>query len=159
MYDIFAERSNFEKIAVVCPGTSALTNLATETIVSGVVSAMGAACVVAVDSSTTKDAQRLCAAIHLTDSGIESHGKTARLCQATIGVPVIAVAVPTAISVAAPSGDGAGEKGLLLAPVQVAEAISIASFIIACALVQIAYPELDYESCKQYIGLTLHGII
>ena len=32
MYDIFAERSNFEKIAVVCPGTSALTNLATETI-------------------------------------------------------------------------------------------------------------------------------
>ena len=41
MYDIFAERSNFEKIAVVCPGTSALTNLTTETIVSGVVSAMG----------------------------------------------------------------------------------------------------------------------
>ena len=159
MYDIFAERSNFEKIAVVCPGTSALTNLATETIVSGVVSAMGAACVVAVDSSTTKDEQRLCAAIHLTDSGIESHGKTARLCQATIGVPIIAVAVPTAISVAAPSDDGAGKKGLLLAPVQVADAISIASFIIACAITQIAYPELDYKSCRRYIGLLLSGVI
>lgn len=159
MYDIFAERSNFEKIAVVCPGTSALTNLATETIVSGVVSAMGAACVVAVDSSVTKDAAMLCAAIHLADSGIENQGKTAHLCQTTVGVPVIAVVVPTAISAVATSDDGAGEKGLLLAPVQVADTISIASFIIACAIAQIAYPELDYESCKQYIGLTLHGVI
>ena len=159
MYDIFTERSNFEKIAVVCPGTSALTNLATETIISGVVSAMGAACVLAVDSCITKDAARLCAAIHLADSGIASHGKTAHLCQAIIGVPVIAVAVPTVINAAAPSDDEVGEKGLLLAPVQVADAISIASFIIACAIAQIAYPELDYESCKQYIGLALHGVI
>ena len=157
MYDIFTERSNFEKIAVVCPGTSALTNLATETIVSGVVSAMGAACVVAVDSSVTKDAAMLCAAIHLADSGVENQGKTAHLCQTTVGVPVIDVAVPTAISALAPSSDDAGEKELLLAPVQVAEAISIASFIIACAIAQIAYPELDYESCKQYIELALHG--
>lgn len=159
MYDIFAERSNFEKIAVVCPGTSVLTNLATETIVSGVVSAMGATCVVAVDSCATKDAERLCATIQLTDSGVESQSKTAHLCQATVGVPVIAVVVPTAISVATPSDDGAGEKGLLLAPVQVAEAISIASFIIACAITQIAYPELDYGSCKQYIEFCLRGII
>ena len=157
MYDIFTERSNFEKIAVVCPGTSALTNLATETIVSGVVSAMGAACVVAVDSSVTKDAAMLCAAIHLADSGVENQGKTAHLCQTTVGVPVIAVAVPTAISALAPTSDDAGEKELLLAPVQVAEAISIASFIIACAIAQTAYPELDYESCKQYIELALHG--
>lgn len=159
MYDIFTERSNFEKIAVVCPGTSALTNLATETIISGVVSAMGAACVLAVDSCITKDAARLCAAIHLADSGIASHGKTAHLCQAIIGVPVIAVVVPTAISAAVLSDDEVGENGLLLAPVQVADAISIASFIIACAIAQIAYPELDYESCKQYIGLALHGVI
>lgn len=159
MYDIFTERSNFEKIAVVCPGTGALTNLTTETIISGVVSAMGAACVVAVDSCVTKDAKRLCAAIHLTDSGIKNQGRTAHLCQTTVGVPVIAVAVPTAISAAVLSDDEVGEKGLLLAPVHVAEAISIASFIIACAIAQIAYPELDYESCKQYIGLALHGII
>lgn len=159
IYDIFTERSNFEKIAVVCPGTSALTNLATETVISGVVSAMGAACVVAVDSSVTTDAQRLCAAIHLTDSGIRNQGKTAHLCQATVGVPVIAVAVPTAISAVVPSDDGAGEEELLLAPAHVAGAISIASFIISCAVAQIAYPELDYESCKQYIELCLHGII
>lgn len=159
MYDIFTERSNFEKIAVVCPGTSALTNLATETIISGIVSGMDAACVVVVDSSATKDAKSLCAAVHLTDSGIKSQSKTARLCQATIGVPVIAVAVPTAISALAPSSDNAGEEELLLAPVQVAEAISIASFMIACAIAQIAYPELDYESCRRYIGLLLNGVI
>ena len=159
MYDIFTERSNFEKIAVVCPGTSALTNLATETIISGIVSGMDAACVVVVDSSATKDAKSLCATVHLTDSGIKSQSKTARLCQATIGVPVIAVAVPTAISALAPSSDDAGEEELLLAPVQVAEAISIASFMIACAIAQIAYPELDYESCRRYIGLLLNGVI
>lgn len=113
----------------------------------------------AVDSCVTKDAARLCATIQLADSGIESQGKTAHLCQATVGIPVIAVVVPTAISVAAPSDDGAGEKGLLLAPVQVAEAISIASFLIACAIAQIAYPELDYMNCKQCIELCLHGII
>lgn len=159
MYDIFVKRSNFDKISVVCPGTSALTNLATETIISGVVSAMEAACVVAVDSSTTNDAKRLCATIQLTDSGVKSQGNTAHLCRATVGVPVIALVVPTVISTAALFEDGVKEEELLLAPLQVTDAISIASFIIACAIAQIAYPELDYESCKQYTGLALYGVI
>lgn len=159
MYSFFTEKSNFKKIAVVCPGTSALTNLATETIISGIVSGMDAACVVVVDSSATKDAKSLCATVHLTDSGIKRQSKTAYLCQATVGVPVIAVVVPTSLSAAAPSDAGTGAEELLLAPVQVADTISIASFMIACAIAQIAYPELDYESCKQYIGLVLHGVI
>lgn len=159
MYDIFAERSNFEKIAVICPGASALTNLATETIVFGVVSAIGAACVVVVDSYATKDAKRLCATIQPTDIGIENQGKTVYLCQTTVGVLGIAVVVPTAVNAAASSDDRTGEKELLLAPVHVADAISIASLIIACAITQAAYPELNDINCKQYIELCLHGII
>lgn len=156
MYRSFVEKSNFEKITVVCPGTSAQTNLPTETIVSGVVSAMGAACVLAVDSCVTADTARLCGTIQLTDSGIRNHNQTAHLCQPTVGVPVISIVVPTAICV---HDDKGVAKNLLLAPVHITDTISIASFIIACAIAQVAYPELDYGSCKQYIELFLHGVI
>lgn len=159
MYNVFSPKSNFEKIGVICPGTMGQTNLTTETIISGVASAMGAACVLAVDSCVARDAKRLCATIQLSDSGIVNHNRTANLTQATVGIPVIAIVVPTVICMESPPGDSDMEQQLLLAPIHIEESISIASFIIACAIALAAHPELDYESCKQYIEYILHSVI
>lgn len=159
MYRIFSPKSNFEKIAVVCPGTMGQTNLTTETIISGVASAMDAACVLAVDSCVARDMRRLCATIQLTDSGIMNHNQTAHLTQDTVGVPVISIVVPTAVCAEGPSDDNDTEEKLLLAPVHIEDSINAASFIIACAIAQTAHPELDYDSCKRYIEFTLHGVI
>lgn len=157
-YESFAERSNFERVSVICPGVSALTNLSTETIISSVAAGMGAACVLTIDSSTCKDVARLCSTIQLSSSGMQTYRRTVDLSQATLGIPVVSITVPTVIQAADLSEKGNIDPELFFTPLHIQNSINAASFIIACAVAQVAYPDLDYESCKMYINLFLHGV-
>lgn len=158
-YEALITGSQFEKIAVICPGVKALTNLSSETIISSVASTIGAACVLTVDACMCADAKRLCSTIQLTSSGMRTYYNTAELCQNTLGIPVISIAVPTTIRAADLSAQKGADPELILTPLHVLDSVKIASFVIASAIAQVAYPELDYESSKQYIELFLHGII
>lgn len=159
MYEASSLSSNFEKIAVICPDTSAQTNLSTEAIISGVTSRIGAACVLAVDACTCKEAKRLCSAIDVTDTGMQTYSKTSELRQSTLGIPVISIEVPTAIRAADLSVKADAGPDYFLTPISISDVIDAASFIIACAISQMAYPELDYKNCKQYIEFFLHGVV
>jgi len=118
---------------------------------------MGAGCVLAVDASACKSIERLCSAIDLTSSGMQAYSRTVDLTQTTIGVPVVSITVPTVIRAADLSGSKK-DSDSLLTDAHISEVGSPASFVIACALALVCYPELDYESCKRYIELFLHGI-
>lgn len=156
MYGLFIENSNFKQIAVISPGTGGQTNLPTDTIVKGVVSAIGAGCVLVIDAGVCTEADRLCGSISITDSGMSTYHKTAFLCQSTIGVPVVTVSVPTVIRL--PGLEVEGQE-LLLTHFHIEDVIKTASFIIACSLTQLSYPEFDYESCKQGVELCLNNIM
>lgn len=158
-YESLSIGSNFEKIAVICPGVRALTNLSSETIISSVASTIGAACVLTVDACVCTDAERLCSTIQLTSSGMRTYYNTAELYQSTLGVPVISIVVPTTIRAADLSAQKDVDPELILAPLHVLDSVKIASFVIASAIAQVAYPKLDYESSKQYIELFLHGVV
>lgn len=150
--------SNFSKVAAICPGVLGKTNLSTETIISGVASAMNATCVLTVDSCVTQEADRLCSTIQLSNTGMDNRWQTVSLRQSVLGVPVVSVAVPTALSV---SDFSSGDNGLQvssLAPSNVGEIINTAALIIACAITQAAYPSLDYESCRQCIELSAYNL-
>lgn len=158
-YESFSLRSNFERVSVICPGVSALTNLSSETIISSVASGMDAACILTIDASACTDAARLCSTIQLSSSGMQTCWGAADLSHTTLGIPVISIAVPTAVRAADLSVKENVDPGLFLTPLYVLDTVDAASFIIACAVTQVVYPELDFESCKQYIGLFLHGVI
>ena len=55
-------------------------------------------------------------------------------------------------------GERPADRELFLTPTHISSVINVASFILACAGTQVVYPELDYESCKQYIELFVHDI-
>ena len=157
-YESFTEQFNFEKVSVICPGVNGLTNLPTETIISSVSAGMNAACVLTIDSSTCKDAARLCSTIQLSGSGMQIYQRAVDLSQNTIGIPVVAITVPTVIRAVDLSAKGTVDPELFFTPLHIQDSINAASFIIACAVAQVAYPDLDYESCKMYINLFLHGV-
>ena len=157
-YESFSLRSNFERVTVICPGVKALTNMSSETIISSVASGMGAACVLAIDASACTDIERLCSTVQLTNSGMQTYWGTTDLSLSTLGVPVISICVPTAIRMADLGGERPVDRELFLTPTHISSVINVASFILACAITQVVYPELDYESCKQYIELFLHDI-
>lgn len=159
MYEASSLSSNFEKIAVICPDTGAQTNLSTEAIIAGVTSQIGAACVLTVDACTCKEAKRLCSAIDVTDTGMQTYSKTSELRQSTLGIPVISIEVPTAIRAADLSVKADTGPDCFLTPINISAVIDAASFIIACAISQMVYPELDYKNCKQYIEFSLHGVV
>ena len=157
-YESFAEQSNFERVSMICPGVSALTNLSTEAMISSVAAGMDAACVLTIDSSTCKDVERLCSTIQLSSSGMQIYQRAVDLSQTTVGIPVVAITVPTVIRAADLSAKGNVDPELFFAPLHIQDSINAASFIIACAVAMVAYPDLDYESCKMYINLFLHGV-
>ena len=157
-YESFSERSNFERVSVICPGVGALTNLSTEAIISSVAEGMGAACVLTIDASACKDVKRLCSTIQLSSSGMQTYQGAVDLSQATLGIPVVSITVPTAIRAADLSVKENIDPELFFTPLHIQDSINAASFIIACAVAQVAYPDLDYESCKMYINLFLHGV-
>ena len=159
MFEAFVTQPSFEKVAMICPGVNGLTNLSSDRIIASIASAINAACVLAVDASSCRDIERLCASISLTDNGLCTFCNTANLRQSTVGVPVITIGVPTAIRASALSGAESTDQEPLLTTLHISNVIQAASFIVACAIAQVAFPELNYESCKQYIGLFLNNII
>ena len=159
LFESFVEKSNFEKVVIVCPGVNGYTNLSSEKIVASVASAINAACILAVDCTSCTDLERLCSSISLTDNGMHSYWGTVDLRESTMGIPVVTIGVPTMIGVSALFDTGNTAQELHLTTLHIPNVIQSASFIIACAIAQVAFPELDFESCKQYIGLFLNNII
>lgn len=158
-YEAFSFTSVFEKAATICPGTISQTGLPTETIISGVVSAMNAACILTIDSSMCRDLETLCSTIQLCDAGMRSWWGTADLRQSSLGIPVISIVMPTAISIGDLCNEENSRSDLFMSPIHVSNAIELAAFVIGCAITRIIYPHLDYEKCKQLITLFLLGIV
>lgn len=159
LFESFVAKSNFEKVVMICPGVNGYTNLSSEKIIASVVSAIDAACILAVDCTSCTDLERLCSSISLTDNGMHAYWGTADLRESTVGIPVVTIGVPTMIGVPALFNTENTAQELYLTTLHISNVIQSASFIIACAITQVAFPELDYESCKQYIGLFLNNII
>lgn len=70
-----------------------------------------------------------------------------------MGAPTI-----TRVSVK-PGGLANGAQEFLLTALDISDVTQAVSFVITCAITQVAFPDLDYESCKQYIGFALNNVI
>lgn len=90
------------EVASFAPGVLAQTGIDTEELVRGAVGHVGPDLVVAVDALAARSADRLMTTVQLCDTGIApGSGMGNRRCaldQSTLGVPVIAVGVPTVVN-------------------------------------------------------------
>lgn len=88
-------------VAAVAPGVLGLTGMETGEIVRGIVREVHPERVVCIDALAAQDPDRLCTTIQLADSGIRPGSGVgnhrAALTEQTLGVPVLAVGVPTVV--------------------------------------------------------------
>ena len=110
----------FTPVSALAPGVLAATGMAALELLRGAVQATGCAAVIAVDALAARSRERLCATVQLGDtglipgSGVGNHRKA--IDKTTLGVPVVAVGVPTVIA-AHLLGDGQPEDDpLFLTP-------------------------------------------
>ena len=96
-------------LAAIAPGVAAQTGMDTAQILRGVVEAMRPDLVIAVDALAARSPARLAATVQLSDSGIQPGGGIGNarraLTKESIGVPVMALGVPTVINCATLLGD------------------------------------------------------
>lgn len=136
----------FEKLAVLTPGVSGMTNLSGSTVIASVASSISAACVLTIDSICCTDYSQLCRSLQLTDAGMRIHHTGEELSLSTTGVPVISIGVPTVIRTGdSEQDDGASERDLLTVS-NIEAVVKCASLMIACAILQVAYPGLDHAA-------------
>jgi spore protease len=94
----------FRSVCAVTAGVLGLTGIETAEIVRGVTEHVQPAAVIAIDALAAMDAVRLCRTFQLTDTGITpgsgTGGTRGAITKQTLGVPVIAIGVPTVIDAA-----------------------------------------------------------
>ena len=94
--------AGFTSVAALAPGVLAATGMETLELLRGAVQATGSAAVIAIDALAARSRDRLCATVQLGDtglipgSGVGNHRKAINT--ETLGVPVVAVGVPTVIA-------------------------------------------------------------
>ena len=99
MPDIISEP--VRAVSAVAPGVLGTTGMETLEVLSGIVEHVRPDIVVAVDALASRRAARISTAIQLTDTGIHpgsgvGNGRSG-LTQETLGVPIIAIGVPTVV--------------------------------------------------------------
>ena len=117
----------FTPVSALAPGVLAATGMETLELLRGAVQATGSAAVIAIDALAARCRDRLCATVQLGDtglipgSGVGNHRKAINA--RTLGIPVVAVGVPTVIA-ASLLGEGGGEdEPLFLTPRDIDEKV------------------------------------
>ena len=94
--------NDLRSVASVSTGVLGMTGIESFEIISGIVKKCDFDCVIAIDALAAMDIRRLGSTVQLSDSGISPGSgignKRSELSRNTLGVPVIAVGVPTVIS-------------------------------------------------------------
>ena len=96
---------DFRKVSAITPGVLGMTGVESAEIISGVAKKISPEFIIVIDALASRKAGRLCNTIQITDTGIipgsgVGNARAAINCE-TLGVPVIAVGVPTVVDMSA----------------------------------------------------------
>ncbi len=107
--------SSFRPVAALAAGVLASTGVESGELSRAVVQRIRPACVIAVDALASRALSRVCSTVQLTDTGISPGSgvgnSRAALTRKTMGVPVLALGVPTVVDVATLCADVLEEAG------------------------------------------------
>lgn len=105
----------FRPVAALRPGVLATTGIESAETVRALTARIHPAAVIAIDALAARKAERLCTTVQLSDSGIAPGSGVGNhrsaLTKATLGVPVIAVGVPTVVDAGTLAADLLEESG------------------------------------------------
>lgn len=103
------EEHNQIQMTAIAPGVMAQTGMETAVIVRGIVEASKPDVVIAVDALAARSSSRLNTTVQMSDKGIHPGSGVGNhrtgINEQTVGVPVIAIGVPTVIEAATIAGD------------------------------------------------------
>lgn len=105
----FMQKNGYGCVSALAPGVMAQTGIETGEILESIVKETKPEIVIAVDALAARSVKRLCTTVQITDTGISPGAgvgnRRKELSLETLGVPVIAVGVPTVVDAETIIGD------------------------------------------------------
>ena len=137
-------------VAALCPGVAAATGMETLELLTGAAAAIRPGAIVCIDALCARARERLCATVQLSDtglvpgSGVGNHRRA--IDRDALGVPVIALGVPTVIDA------GEGGDPLFVTPGDIDSRVRELGRILGCAITQALQPSLTLEDIMGLLG-------
>lgn len=156
--------------SAVLPGVLGSTGVETAELVRGTVEHVKPGAVIAIDALASRSVARLCATFQLSDTGITPGGGVCNernaLNRETLGVPVIAVGVPTVVDALTLAADTLEEAGitamlpprelsvssLFVTPRDIDAQVAKSARIIGCAINLALHPDLSLADMEQFLS-------
>ncbi len=138
-----------KNVSVIQPGVLGQTGVETVEILRGVISASNASCLIVIDSFAAAEAKRLGTTVQICNSGISPGSGVGNnrkeISEKTVGIPVIAIGVPTCLDAALFSGSSQkGKKApMIVTPREIDLLIDRASNVISNAVNCFVQPDTD----------------
>ena len=100
----FMKENGYGCVSAIAPGVMAQTGIETEEVLQGIIRKTKPDLVIVVDALASRSVQRLCTTVQITDTGIEPGAgvgnRRKELTKKTLGIPVVAIGVPTVVDAA-----------------------------------------------------------
>lgn len=138
--------SSLISVSAITPGVMGKTGVETKEFVRAAVDFIKPEAVIVIDALAAAETSRLCSTFQLTDtgispgSGVKNRRKTFN--EDSLGVPVIAIGMPTVI-------DFSGEEDMMVTPKDIDLLISRAAELLSLALNRFLHPSLDPETIAE----------
>ena len=142
---------SLKNVSVIQPGVLGQTGVETLEIIKGVIAASGAKALLVIDSFAAADPKRLGTTVQLCDSGISPGSGVGNnrkeISPQTVGIPVIAIGVPTCLDAALLWGENIeGKKApMIVTPREIDMLIDRASAVISNAVNCFLQPDTDRD--------------
>lgn len=152
--------ADLESVAVIAPGVLGQTGIETAEIIKSTATVVDASAVIVVDALTAASVTRLCNTIQITDSGIHPGSgvgnKRSEISKRTLGVPCIAVGVPTVVNAATLVSESVGKEissapEMIVTPKDIDSIIKELGSVLALSINLALHPEIPADVIQSVV--------
>lgn len=144
------------RVSAIAPGVLGTTGMETSDILKGIVKEKKPELVIVVDAFAASDAENISTTIQVSDTGLTPGGGVGNrrnaINEEMLGVPVIAIGVPTVVDANILSGGRVSGGNFVVTPKEIDLVIDRAAKTIANGINMAAHPDLTIEEIESYIG-------
>lgn len=156
--------AGFCDVSVLRTGVLGTTGMESAEIIGAVCRSLQPDCIIALDALASREMRRLCRTVQLTDTGIVPGSgvgnRRAALNRETLGVPVIAVGVPTVVDAGAlaealtgKTPDAAqSEAAMIVTPREIDQRVTEIARLIGYGINLALHPDLNIRDVALFVG-------
>ena len=146
-----------ERVSVISPGVLAQTGLESAELIRLIAARISPSLIIVCDAFACSDMENLGCTVQLCDTGISPgsgvHNSRAEISQNTMGIPCIAIGIPTVAEISAVSGiKDEKYKGMIITPSRIDTIVSHGAALISLAVNLAIHRQLTIEEINALVG-------